>query len=117
MEDIVAARVRDHSGKWYGFMTWGRIVDRINGSWVEEVVLANARKCAIPEVAEVRICESLSEVAGCQYFYEGLFHFANAGIPFGPSYESWRQDRQDEFEQGTFPVYFLGPERGAESRV
>lgn len=93
MEDIVAARVRDHSSQWYGFMTWARIVDRIDGSWVKEVVLANARKRAIPEVAE----------------REGLFHFANAGIPFGPSYEWWRQDRQNEFEQGTFPVIFSAP--------
>jgi hypothetical protein len=88
MEDIVAARVRDNSGKWYGFMTWGRIVDRIDDAWVEEIVLANARQCAIPEVVEVRVCDSLSEVATCRYFYEGLFHFANAGIPLGTSYEA-----------------------------
>ena len=92
-------------------MTWGRIVDRIDDSWVKEVVLADAKKCAIPEVAEVRVCDSLSEVATCQYFYEALFSFANAGIPFGPSYKSWRQDRLTDFKEGTFRVYFLGPER------
>jgi hypothetical protein len=110
MEDIVAARVRDSSGKWYGFMTWGRIVDRIDDAWVEEIVLANARQCAIPEAVEVRVCDSLSEVATCRYFYEGLFHFANAGIPLGTSYEAWRQDRLAEFEQGTARVHFLGAE-------
>jgi hypothetical protein len=113
MEDIVAARVRDNSGKWYGFMTWGRIVDHSNDSWVEEVVRASARECAIPDVDEVHVCGSLSEAATCQYFYEGLFHFTNLGIPFGTSYEAWRQDRLAEFEQGTLSVYFLGPEREA----
>lgn len=91
MEDIVAARVRDHSGKWYGFMTWGRVVDRIDCSWLEEVVLANARKRAIPEVAEVRICESLSEVAGCL-----SVHLTNRGGKTG----------KNEFEQGTFQCIF-----------
>lgn len=88
-------------------------MDRIDDSWVEEVVRANAKKCAIPEVAEIRICDSLRDVATCQYFYEGLFHFASAGIPFGASYEAWRQDRLAEFGQGTLSVHFLGPEREA----
>ncbi len=113
MEDIVAARARDNSGKWYGFMTWGRIVDRIDDAWVEEIVLANARQCTIPPIVEVHVCDSLSEVATCEYFYEGLFHFANSGIPFGASYEPWRQDRLAEFKQGTSRVYFLGAEREA----
>jgi hypothetical protein len=112
VEDVIAARVRDDSGKWYGFMTWGRIVDRIDSSWVEQVVRADANKCAIAEVAEVRVCDSLTEVSTCRYFYEGLFHFANAGIPFGPSYETWRKARLDELMKGTADVYFLGPERG-----
>jgi hypothetical protein len=111
MEDIVAARVRDSSGKWYGFMTWGRIVDRIDDSWIQQLAHAHASKCGIKEVVDVRICDSLSDVAACQYFYEGLFHFANAGIPFGSSYEIWRQDRLSEFKQGTIDVYFLGQER------
>jgi hypothetical protein len=108
MEDVVAAKVRDESGKWYGFMTWGRIEDRTDDAWIRDLVRAQAASCGIKSVAEIRICESLGEAAMCQYFYEGLFHFANAGIPFGPSYEAWRQDRLKDLARG---VYFLGQER------
>jgi hypothetical protein len=114
MEDIVAARVRDNSGKWYGFMTWGRIMDAVNESWVEEAVRHDADKCAIDGIAEVRVCPSLLEVMHCEYFHEALFHFANAGIPFGPSYEAWKRERLNEIQQGSPKVYFLGRELGAE---
>ena len=53
-------------------MTWGRIVDRIDDCWVEEADRAEARKCAIPEVAEIRICDSLGEVV-VQKHFESLF--------------------------------------------
>ena len=88
-------------------------MDRINDSWVQQVIRAQATRCGINEVVEVRVCESLSEVAACQYFYEGFFHFANAGIPFGSSYEAWRRERLGEFKEGTLDVYFLGKDREA----
>jgi hypothetical protein len=99
MEDIVAAKVRDESGRWYGFMTWGRIADRIDDAWIRDLMRAQAASRGIRSIAEIRIC---------QYFYEGLFHFANAGIPLGPTYETWRQDRLNDLACG---VYFLGEER------
>lgn len=42
MEDIVAARVRDDSGKWYGFMTFDRIVNRVDNSWL---LRSPSRRC------------------------------------------------------------------------
>ena len=115
MEDLVAARVHDHAGEWYGFMTWGRIVDCVDDSWLKEIVRVDASLCGIEGITEIRVCDSLSEVASCRYFYEGLFHFANAGIPFGASYDAWKQHRLDEITHGTPHVYFLGQEREAES--
>ena len=112
MDDIVAARVKDCSGKWYSFMTWGRIVDRIDESWVVEAVRSFARTCAIDGIAELQVCESLYEVMNCQYFHEGLFHFANAGIPFGRSYDAWREARLEEFKRGHPEVFFLGSDFG-----
>lgn len=111
MEDIVAAKVRDRAGKWYGFMTWGRIVDRIDDSWIVDVIRADAGRCGIGDIAEILVCDSLIEAAACQYFYEGLFHFANCGVPFGPYHETWRLARLDEITQGSPDIYFLGEER------
>jgi hypothetical protein len=113
VEDIVAARVRDTSGKWYGFMTWGRIVDPVDESWVEETVRKVAKTCAIDGVEEVLVCTSLHQAMNCRYLCEALFHFANAGIPFSGSYKAWKQKRLDELMEGTPDVYFLGEELGA----
>ena len=111
----MAARVRDRAGEWYGFMTRGRIVDHIDDAWVKEIVRADASRLGIEDIAEIRICDSLSEAASCQYFYEGPFHFANAGIPYGAFHGAWKQHRWNEIAEGAPQVYFLGQERGAKT--
>ena len=95
-------------------MTWGRIVDRIDESWVVEAIRKFAARCAVDGIADVYVCRSLREVRDCEYFYEALFYFANAGIPFGDSYEAWRKERLNEVEGGTPEVYFLGQDFGTQ---
>ena len=87
MEDIVAARVRDNSGNWYGFMTWGRIVDRIDESWVEQIVSTLMRPSSILRMPE--------------------YHSANH-TRLGD------KNGSNEVEGGNPEVYFLGQDFGAQ---
>lgn len=108
MEDIVAIRVLDRSGRWRGYITWGRILDPVDTTWVEEII----RRQCVSDPQEIRVCESLSEVSKFKYFFEAIFSFANRGRPFGPEYKKWRSQREAEIEQGTAALYNLGEELG-----
>jgi hypothetical protein len=112
MEDVVAVRVQDNTGKWFGFMTWGRLRDRLDETWVIEAVANVAKTCAMNGVGEARVCSSMHEVANCQYFYEALFQFSNAWVLPGKSYKGWHRKRLKELDKGFPTVYFLGPDLG-----
>jgi hypothetical protein len=109
MEDVVGVLVTDRSGRQYGFMTWGRIVDAIDTRWLKEMV---DKKCrgneGIVDPIRIEVCESLRELSSCKYFHEGLFSFSSAGIPFGKKYRDWHKKRLKEYERGRLALYFLG---------
>lgn len=109
MEDIVGIIVVTAKGNRYGFVTWGRIIDTINDQWLVEMVARKAPTYAgIGHVEAVHVCESLKEVSSGKYFFEALFAFCNARIPFGEGYAQWLKERRKEHAEGTDRLYYLG---------
>ena|SRR5437764_6402405 len=109
MEDIVAVAISTDAGAVCYFLTWGRIQDAVDPGPLEAVVLANARRFAMPgEPVSARICRTLQEAAGAPWFYEYFFKFCQRPIPFGPKYKKWRKRIKRRMETGR-EIAFIGP--------
>ncbi len=108
MEDLVALCVRTKSGKRFGVMTLGRIGSATTDEWLVNGYLHSLRSDEREEIANITLCDSLRDARKCKYFYEGFFSFSIAGIPYGSGYENWRNEKERELKNGTFPFYGLG---------
>jgi hypothetical protein len=108
MDDIVAVGVELDNGAQRYFLTWGRLLDAVDGTALEHVVLQHAHRFARGGVpVRAWICDSLQEAAGERYFYESLFGMAQKPIPFGDGYESWRQATASSVTEG-HDLWYLG---------
>jgi hypothetical protein len=108
VEDVVAIEVVLDSGQRRYFMTWGRILDPVDGHTLAELVLKQASGFDLGgRPVEAKVCSTLAEARDQPYFYEGLVDFARHTIPFGDHYESWRKVRETAMREGR-ELYNLG---------
>jgi hypothetical protein len=96
MEDVVAIRFRDGQRGEACIFTWGRIFDPVDPS-----ELLTALKRVLPaagyrEAAELRVCNTLAEASGFEYFYEALIHWA-ALVATEPIHDdAWRAAQRED---------------------
>lgn len=108
MEDVVAVEVTLKAGERRYFLTWGRILDPVDGTVLAALVLEHAAKNALGgEPVSAKVCPTLADARDQPYFYEALLYFAWAPPRFGTDYESWRQERETAMRQGR-ELYYLG---------
>jgi hypothetical protein len=107
VEDVVAVRVTLDSGVHRYFLTWGRIQDRVDPGQIEAIVLENATRYSLGGVPVSATLCLLREASHEPYFFEGLWSFANDGVPFGRGYNRWRRRIDKEMRNGSH-LYFLG---------
>ena len=115
MDDVVAVEVElDDGGKRY-FVTWGRIQAAVDSSPVAALVLRHAQRFSLGgQPVGARLClwlREASESDSAPYFYEAYLSFAQKQIPFGDSYEDWRQERALAMESGNEISYCGNPDQ------
>ena len=100
MEDVVAFWVKG-KGREVGFLTWGRVFDRVDEAPLIEALRSGIAVFGFPAESEISICDSLQEVSGCRYFYEGLLIFSHKPIPFGKkTYWVWAKKMRKAIPKG-----------------
>jgi hypothetical protein len=107
MEDLVGIKVQDKILGTVGFITWGRVFDRVDSTEMLEALKLNLSKFGIHHLESITLCDTLQEVATFPYFYEGLFAFAQEKISYGKSYDTWCAKKKNAIIYGE-DVYFLG---------
>lgn len=108
MEDVVAVEVTLSTGDRRYFVTWGRILDPVDGTGLAALVLEHAPKSALGgEPVSARVCVTLSEARDQPYFNEALIYFGWQPPPFGDGYEAWRRARETAMREGR-ELYYLG---------
>lgn len=107
MEDVVGLIYRFESSETRSFMTWGRVFDPVDPTLLIQVVMNSATAGRTEKIVEARVCRSLQEVSGAEYFFESLFYFANERIPYGRRYDKWANSQRKLMEQGK-SIYDLG---------
>jgi hypothetical protein len=104
VDDVVAIEVQLADGARRFFLTWGRIQDEVDPEPLCALVLRHATAFSLGgEPIAARVCNTLREAADSNdapYFYECLVEFSRARIPYGNTYESWRQERDRAMEHG-----------------
>lgn len=100
-----------------GFITWGRVFDRIDAQSLLDAVAKNSSKFGIQNLEKIELCDSLQDLSAFPYFYEALFAFAQENIQYGKKYEDWCAKKQKAILQGE-DIYFLGiPKRNTHQRM
>jgi hypothetical protein len=107
MDDVIGVRVRDAKRGWVGFVTYGRLWDRVDPANELAAISAHFSTFGIKEPVDVRLCDSLQELASAKYFYEALLTFAWQPVPFGPGYEAWRAEMRSAVENGKH-IFYVG---------
>ncbi|HOY08653.1 MAG TPA: hypothetical protein PLB05_01090 [Candidatus Omnitrophota bacterium] len=108
MDDIIAVAVILKNKKRQYFLTWGRIQDNIDSSEVEKLVLEYSKICELgSEPMKAQICRTLQEAKKAPYFYEYFFVMAQKTIPYGKTYEKWREKMNKKMKNGK-EIYYLG---------
>lgn len=107
MEDIVGIKVVDKNFGETGFITWGRVFDRVCSKDFLKFVAKNLNKFGIITPDSVTLCDNLQEISDLPYFYEGFFEFTQELIPHGKLYILWRSKKKQAIKKGE-SIYFLG---------
>jgi hypothetical protein len=108
MQDVVGIVVTDGTRKPVAFLTWGRVFDRVNEKPLLDALRKGLRKFGVSQQAKISVCNSLQEVAGSEFFYEGLCNFAWKPIPFGKrSYPVWALRMRKAIAQGK-EIWLIG---------
>ena len=90
MDDIVALKVVVKEGPDHYFLTWGRLLGRVETKALEELVRSHLSRFSLPDPAvSISVCDSLGEASGARYFYEAFFQMCQKPIPFGDGYKVW----------------------------
>ncbi len=113
MDDVVAVEVQLADGAFRYFLTWGRIQDSVDPTPVCDIVLEAAQRVALGgEAVQARLCDTLKEAAesdAAPYFYECFLKFAREKVPFGESYDTWKQDKARAMRAGHDIAYCGSP--------
>ena len=115
MEHIVGIKVHDKVFGEVGFITWGRIFDRVDSDFLLKAINQHLDKFGITTPTSIELCDTLQELSAHPYFYEALFAFAQKTIPFGKSYQAWRNKKKKALERGE-DIYFLGLAKKQQSK-
>ncbi len=115
MEDIIAIKVLDKKKGEAAFLTWGRVLDRVDPAPMEKMLAKFLPKYGLNNVIKVSVCWSLKDVASYPYFFEKLVFFAWNPIPFGKRYKSWASRMKRAISAGE-EIYFLGVKKRSEPR-
>src|SRR4051794_40568814 len=100
MEDIVAIKAVDKSGKKHFFLTWGRTFDRVDPEPLLAAVRPNLPQWGLHHVRSLELCYSLQDASSAPYFYEAFFMMSQERIPFGPKYKSWQAAKRKRISTG-----------------
>lgn len=115
VDDVVAVEVELQDGEKRYFLTWGRVLDAVDGAPIAQLVLRHAAAFSIDgEPARARLCQSLREAAdsdSAPYYYECLLRFSREPIPFGDGFEDWRHERAGAMERGDELAYCGSPKQ------
>lgn len=116
MEDIVAVGVELVNEKKRYFLTWGRIQDNVDSTFLEDIVFKNATRWDLGGVPKrARLCATLQEAADQPYFYEALFMMCQKPIPTGVrSYQRWKKKIDRLMRIGKELYYCGNPEKARE---
>ncbi len=102
MDDVVAVRFRDARYGEACIFTWGRLFDPVDPSQ-----LVSALRRDLPRATDLRVCSSLREASGFEYFHEAVIHFA-ALVATQPIHnEEWLMAQRDN-EALSRSIYLLG---------
>jgi hypothetical protein len=105
MNDVVAVEVQLADGASRYFLTCGRIQDPVDPTPVCDLVLEAAQRFALGgEAVQARLCDTLKEAdesGAAPYFYECFLKFAQEKVPFGDSYDTWKEEKQGQCELDT----------------
>lgn len=107
MENLVGIIVKDKNFGEVGFVTWGRVFDRVDPEPLLEAIKLNLKIFGIKELESIEVCDTLQEVSGFPYFYEAIFKFARDIIPKNMLYENWCKKKRQAILEGE-DIYFLG---------
>lgn len=107
MEDVVAIKLTDLSGRQHFVVTWGRVFDEVDPKPLLSAVKAKAAQFAIEGVSHTEVCETLQVASSEPYFYEALLSFSSRKIPHGKTYGKWKSVRRRRIEAGK-EIYYLG---------
>ncbi len=117
MEDLVGIKIVDKTFGIVGFITWGRIFNRVDPQPLLDIVTKHLSKFGIVAVESIEVCDTLQEISSLPYFYEALFEFSQRIIPEGKIYKDWQKNMSKALERGE-GIYFLGlsPEQKAKAK-
>lgn len=107
MEEVVALRASTGEGPPRFFMTWGRVFGAVDPTPLLEAVRPHIERQLGQPAQELSVCDTLREAQEAPYFYEGLLHFAQQRVPYGPDYERWAGDKRSALRGGK-ELHFLG---------
>lgn len=115
MEHLVGIKVKDALFGDVGFLTWGRVLHRVDPDSLLDAVRMHLTKFGIRNPESIELCDTLQEVAHFPYFFEGLFEFSQKIIPDGKDYKPWQNTMKKAIEKGE-EIYFLGVSKDQKER-
>jgi hypothetical protein len=107
MEDIVAIKATDASGKPHFFVTWGRVFDRTDPNSLLNAVRRALPQFGVSEPRQVELCSTLQEAAGQPYFYEALVSFTRQPAIDSAHRAEWESSCRERINSGK-DIYYLG---------
>ena len=107
MEDVVAIRASDSSGKRHFFVTWGRVFDRTDPQSLLDAVRHALPRFGLPDVDHLEACATLQEASDQPYFFEALLYFARQPISDAKDRGAWEESCREKISSGK-DVYYLG---------
>lgn len=108
MEHIIGIIAHDTLIHDVGFMTWGRLFDRVDPQSVIDTLKDYLSKFGINNAKSIEVCNSLQETSHYLYFYEGLFELCQEIIPAtADEYTKWKDQKLQSMKNGEW-FYFLG---------
>jgi hypothetical protein len=107
LEDIVAIKATDSSGKHHFFLTWGRAFDRVGSKPLLTAVRPALSQFGLSKIRRLEVCSTLQEASDQPYFFEALFAFAQKPAPSGKARRAWSAVRRKQIAAGK-EIYYLG---------
>lgn len=108
MDDIIAIKIKDKVEGETGFLTFGRIFDRVDDKEIVSVVKSHCHKYGIDDIESIELCWQIQDVSHMRYFYEAFYSITQEKIPTnGKDYEEWVNQKKQSILYGD-DIFFLG---------